>query len=393
MKRVIILLLDSFGIGALPDAAKFGDAGSNTLLHIAENYKLKLPNLTRLGLNDAFKECNKMPVPGLSEKITPQGLYGYAAEKSLGKDTSSGHWEIAGVPVLFEWGYFPRTIPCFPEELTDEFIKRAEIPGVLGNKHASGTEIIKELGEEHVKTGMPIVYTSADSVFQIAAHEEYFGLNRLYKLCEIAFELVKPYNIGRVIARPFIGTAADNFKRTGNRHDYSVTPPAPTLLDKLKEAGREVIAVGKITDIFAGQGMTQSIKAVGNMNLFDATLNAVASAPDGSLIFTNFVDFDMEYGHRRNIEGYGKALEDFDKRIPEIEAMLEPDDIIIITADHGCDPTYEGSDHTREYIPILVSGPKVLPGSIGKRATFSDIGQSIAKYLGIKALDNGRSFL
>ncbi len=393
MSRAIILLLDSFGIGALPDADKFGDVGTNTLGHIAENYNLKLPNMTRLGLNAAAKLATGKSVAGLSEDTKITGLYGAGAEKSLGKDTSSGHWEIAGVPVLFEWGYFPKTIPCFPKELIDEFVKRGNLPGVLGEKHASGTEILKELGEEHIKTGKPIVYTSADSVFQIAAHEEHFGLERLYELCEIAFELVKPYNIGRVIARPFLGTNPDDFKRTANRHDYSVMPPALTLLDKLKENGNDVIAIGKITDIYANSGITKTIKASGNMNLFDATVKAFAEAPDGSLTFTNFVDFDMEYGHRRDIDGYAKALEDFDARIPEMEALLKPDDIMILTADHGCDPTYKGSDHTREHIPILVSGPNVAAGSIGVRETFSDIGQSIAKHLGIKPLEYGESFL
>lgn len=402
MKRVFILLMDSFGIGALPDADKFGDVGANTFRHIAEacargeadrdgvrSGPLQLPNLVRLGLDAAEKVCTGESV--LGDAVKPEGAYGCAAEISFGKDTPSGHWEIMGVPVQFEWSYYPAQHPSFPDELIRKFCERAKVPGILGNKHSSGTEILKELGDEHVKTGMPIVYTSADSVFQIAAHEESFGLERLYELCEIARELVGD-DIGRVIARPFVGANGD-YKRTGNRRDYSVLPPAPTLLDKLKDAGGEVISVGKIADIFAHQGITQKIKANGNMNLFDATLKIAQEAGDNSLVFTNFVDFDMEYGHRRDIAGYAHALEEFDKRLPEFEKLLQPGDLVIATADHGCDPTYIGTDHTREYIPVLAFGPSIKPVSIGKRDTFADIGQTLAEYLGLSPFACGKSFL
>jgi phosphopentomutase len=405
MKRVIILLLDSFGVGALPDANKFGDEGGNTFLHIAETCArgdadqaglrhgpLHLPNLNRLGLGALGKECAKKPIPNFSD-VQPKGLYGYAKELSFGKDTPSGHWEIAGVPVLFDWGYFPSEYPSFPEKLINEFILRAKIPGVLGNKASSGTVILDEFGEEHMKTGKPIVYTSADSVFQIACHEETFGLERLYELCKIARQLVDEYNIGRVIARPFLGEGVGRFKRTGNRKDYSVLPPASTVLDKLKNAGGDVIAVGKIDDIFAHQGITEVIKATGNKNLFDATVDAIKHAGDRSLIFTNFVDFDMEYGHRRNIAGYAHALEEFDERLPEIEALLKPGDLVVITADHGCDPTFKGTDHTREHIPVMIFGPNIKPKNIGCRETFADIGQSIAAYFDLEPFQYGETFL
>jgi len=406
MTRAFILLLDSFGIGALPDADKFGDTGTNTLLHIAEycmtgkadvkNLRygpLHLPNLTRLGLNAAAKECNGVSVPGLEEDIIPQGKYGYSTEISYGKDTPSGHWEIAGVPVLFEWGYFPKEEPCFPQKLVDDFIREAKLPGILGNKHSSGTVIIEDFGAESVRTGKPIVYTSADSVFQIAAHEEAFGLERLYEICKIARKLVDEYNIGRVIARPFIGEE-DNYTRTGGRHDYSVPPPAPTLLDSLKKSGGEVIAIGKIPDIFAHQGITKEVPpSSGNLALFDATLEETKIAPDRSLVFTNFVDFDMLYGHRRDVAGYAHALEQFDACLPEFEKLLQPGDVAIITADHGCDPTYQGTDHTREYLPVLAFGPEVKPESIGRRDTLADIGQSIAEHLGLAPLEYGKSFL
>lgn len=393
MKRGFILLLDSFGIGALPDADKFNDAGANTLRHIAEKYSvLKLPNLTRLGLNAAVTECNGTPIPAVKENVQIKGAYGYAAELSYGKDTTSGHWEIAGVPALFEWGCFPPDYPSFPKELVDKFIEQTKIPGILGNKHASGTVIIEELGDEHIRTGKPIVYTSADSVFQIAAHEKTFGLNRLYEICEIARKLVDSYNIGRVIARPFSGKSG-NYDRTDSRRDYSVPPPAPTLLDKLKDAGGNVIAIGKVSDIFAHQGITKTTTAYGNEALFDATIAETKMAGDKSLIFTNFIDFDMKYGHRRDIEGYAKALEAFDTRLPDFEKLLKDDDIAIITADHGCDPTYKGTDHTREYIPILVFGPNVKPISIGKRNSYADIGQTLTEYFDLSPFEYGKSFL
>jgi phosphopentomutase len=404
MPRAFIILLDSFGVGASSDAAKYGDADANTLRHIAEycaagkadkagvrSGPLNLPNLTRLGLNGVAEISSGAPVPGLSTTVPIEGVYGCAQELSFGKDTPSGHWEIAGVPALFDWGYFPPEYPSFPEELLQELIKRGKLPGVLGNKHASGTDILVELGEEHQKTGKPIVYTSADSVFQIAAHEESFGLSQLYKLCEIARELVNEYNVGRVIARPFTG-APGHYYRTGNRSDYAVPPPEPTLLDKIVASGHEVISIGKVSDIYAHQGISKSVKADGNMALFDAFLKEAAIAPEGSLVFVNLVDFDMVFGHRRDVTGYAKALEEFDVRLPEFEKIMRPGDLAVITADHGCDPTQPGSDHTREYIPIIAFGPGVIPGPIGIRKTFSDIGQTLAKHLGI-SLQRGEAFL
>jgi phosphopentomutase len=404
MPRAFIILLDSFGIGASEDAAVYGDEGADTLRHIAEycaegkaNEKgvrrgpLHLHNLTRLGLNGAAIVSQGHPVPGLDSAELPSGAYGCAVEQSRGKDTPSGHWEIAGVPVMFDWGYFPPDYPSFPKHLLDDLIKRARLPGVLGNRHASGTEIIIDLGKEHQRSGKPIVYTSGDSVFQIAAHEETFGLERLYEVCLIARDLVNEYNIGRVIARPFIGKP-EKYHRTGNRRDYSIPPPELTLLDHLVSAQREVIAIGKVADIYAHCGISKTIKADGNMALFDALLEETKTAPDGSLVFVNLVDFDMLYGHRRDVIGYAKALEDFDARLPEFEKLMHLGDLAIITADHGCDPTRAGSDHTREHIPILAFGPRIPKGSLGKRETFADIGQTIAKHLGISPLRRGTAF-
>lgn len=390
-RRVCILLLDSLGIGASLDAPRYGDSGANTFAHIHQAQNPHLPHLAQLGLYHAVLASSGIPLIDLAS-ITPHSYYGYAVEQSVGKDTPSGHWEIAGVPVFYEWTYFPESQPCFPDALIHEFLKNTGLPGVLGLKHASGTDIIEELGQEHIKTGKPIVYTSADSVFQIAAHEEYFGLEKLYECCLIARTLVDSYNVGRVIARPFIGEGGQ-FKRTGNRRDYATLPPAPTLLDRLKEAGRQTIAIGKIADIYAHQGITQSIKADGNMALFDATLAALKDAPGGSLIFTNFVDFDSSYGHRRDITGYAQALEAFDQRLPELFQRLEPEDLVIIAADHGCDPSFPGSDHTREHIPVLAFGPQIQGHFIGRRESFADIGQSIAEYLNISPLEYGISFL
>ncbi len=399
-RRVCVLLMDSFGIGASLDAERYQDQGANTFGHIVMACRdgrlgrgeLMLPNLARLGLyHAAIASCGE-PLVDLSALAEPKAHYGYAVEQSYGKDTPSGHWELAGVPVLFDWGYFPDVPHCFPEALINELIKQAHLPGVLGEKHASGTDIIQEFGQQHCQTGRPIVYTSADSVFQIAAHEETFGLNRLYDLCEIARELVDAYQIGRVIARPFTGEPG-HFKRTANRRDYSIPPPQKTLLDYLKEAGREVIAVGKVSDIFAHQGVTQSHKADGNDALFEKTIEIMKEAPSGSLVFTNFVDFDSAYGHRRDVFGYANALEAFDAYIPELEKILRAGDRVLIAADHGCDPTLSGSDHTREHIPVLMFGPGVNGHFIGRRETFADVGQTIAEYLGLSPLSSGVSFL
>lgn len=403
--RVCILLMDSFGIGASLDAALYGDEGANTFVHIYEHCAmggadkvplrqgpLLLPNLASLGLFHATVASSGLAFVDLAAMSQPLGYYGYAVEQSLGKDTPSGHWELAGVPVTFEWGYFPDKANCFPSSLIKNLIEKAKLPGVLGEKHASGTTILEELGEEHLRTGKPIVYTSADSVFQIAAHEESYGLDALYQLCEIARDLVDEYQIGRVIARPFTGSPG-SFKRTANRKDYATLPPDKTLLDYLKDAGREVIALGKIADIYAHQGVTQTIKADGNMALFDATLQSLKTAPAGSLVFTNFVDFDSSFGHRRDVPGYAHALEEFDARLPEIVAALQPEDIVIIAADHGCDPTFPGTDHTREHIPVLAFGPGLKGQFIGRRDSFADIGQTIAEYLEISPLKHGLSFL
>lgn len=395
--RVIILMMDSFGIGGAVDAAAFGDAGANTLAHVAEQNKgLKIPNLAYLGLLRAAGVSAEQKVEAGWQGLPDFGIpskYGYMKEQSKGKDTSSGHWEMAGVPVKFDWGYFKPEYPSFPPELIEIICKEAGLKGILGNKAASGTEIIEELGEEHIKTGMPICYTSADSVFQIAAHEKHFGLDNLYKLCEIAFKHLKPYNIARVIARPFEGEKSSGFKRTKNRHDYSVKPPEDTLLDVMKASGGNVISVGKISDIYAGQGITRAVKASGLKELWDITLEEVKTAPDNSIIFTNFVDFDMAWGHRRDAKGYAEGVEYFDSRLPELVKILQHDDIVFITADHGCDPTYKGTDHTRENVPVLLFGKKVSTGFIGGRESFADLGQSIAKYLELPPLKNGKSFL
>lgn len=404
-KRVLILMMDSFGIGSAPDAEKFGDVGANTLGHIAkwcsENRRfedgspnpLTLPNLSRLGLGIAAKEASGSFPLGLDENADLIGAYGYAAELSSGKDTPSGHWEIAGVPVLFDWGYFTDKTNSFPQELLDNLVEKGKLSGYLGNCHSSGTLILDELGEEHMKTGKPIFYTSADSVFQIAAHEETYGIDELYALCELAREeLTKDgYNIGRVIARPFVGNKPGEFKRTGNRHDYSVTPPSMTVLEKLVEEKKgTVVSIGKIADIYAHVGITHKVKANGIKDLFDATLEeAKTQQSDNTIIFTNFVNFDSDYGHRRDIAGYAAALEEFDARLPELFALLKEDDVVVFTADHGCDPTWEGSDHTREFIPVLFYGKRVPVQNLGHRKTFADIGQTIATYFELSPMNYG----
>ncbi|WAG09284.1 phosphopentomutase [Aeromonas jandaei] len=402
MKRTFILMMDSFGIGAAADADKFGDTGANTLGHIAKacaageaqgRGALNLPNLSKLGLGHACEQASGTFPAGLEKDIEVVGAYGYAQELSSGKDTPSGHWEIAGVPVLFEWGYFKDHHNSFPQELLDAIVEKAGLPGYLGNCHASGTQVLDDLGEEHMRTGKPILYTSADSVFQIACHEETYGLEKLYELCHIVRELLEPYNIGRVIARPFVGSGKGNFKRTGNRHDYSVLPPAPTVLDYMKDAGGQVVSIGKIADIYAEQGITKKVKGTGLTELWDRTLEEVKAAGDNTIVFTNFVDFDSSYGHRRDVKGYADALEYFDSRLPELFDLLQDGDVVVLTADHGCDPTWGGTDHTREYIPVLFYGKPVKAGSVGRRETFADIGQSIAAYHGLPKLAYGTSFL
>lgn len=389
MSRAFVLVMDSLGIGGAADAENYGDAGADTLRHIAATRALDIPNLMRLGLGEAAQLSSGEALPNLPAGGGISGAYGAAREKSLGKDTPSGHWEMAGVPVMTEWGYFPKQVPCFPPALTDALIARARLPGLLGNCHASGTEIIAELGDAHVESGKPIAYTSADSVFQIAAHEESFGLARLLELCEIARELVDEYNVGRVIARPFVG-AAGSYMRTGNRRDYSLPPPEPTLLDRFDG---KTVSIGKIGDIFAHQGTGEIVKANGNDELWQKTMEVAGSDDDNLLALTNFVDFDMLYGHRRDIAGYANALESFDQALPGFEALLRPGDLAIITADHGCDPTWAGTDHTRENVPVLAFGPGVQPVALGVRESFADIGQTLAGHLGLAALKHGRSFL
>ena len=389
MPRAFLLILDSFGIGGAPDAASFGDEGADTLGHICDHMTLNVPNMAALGLGLAAKGStgrNRLAhVPLI-------GQYGFATEISRGKDTITGHWEIAGVPLQFEWGYFPHSIPAFPQDLIDDIVTRCGLPGLLAMRHASGTQVIVDFGEEHVATGKPIAYTSADSVIQIAAHEEHFGLERLYEVCRITRELTFALNIGRVIARPFMGETAKTFSRTGHRKDYAVKPPAPTLLDILSKAGRDVVSVGKIGDIFAHSGTGREYKVAGNPAFLATTLQHMDGLGDGGLLMTNFVDFDTDYGHRRDPVGYGKALEVFDAQLPEIMNKLRDGDLLILTADHGNDPAWKGTDHTREQIPVMTYMKGMAPGSFGHRKSFSDIGQTIARHLGAGPLGAGEAW-
>lgn len=400
--RALILVMDSVGIGGAPDAARYGDDGANTLGHIADACRagradstaregpLRLPNLVALGLGEACHIASGRVPPGLEGQAWYRQC-GCASEISKGKDTPSGHWEIAGVPVRFDWGYFPRTTPCFPADLTRAFCEQAELPGILGDCHASGTEILAAFGERHMQTGMPICYTSADSVFQIAAHEETFGLERLYDICAIARRLIDPLNIGRVIARPFVGTRPGEFRRTAHRRDFSVPPPGSTILDLAAGADRDIVTIGKIDDIFAHRATGRNLRGDGNMALFDATLAGLARLADGGLLFANFIDFDTLYGHRRDVAGYAAALEAFDDRLPELLSRLRSDDLLIITADHGCDPTWPGTDHTREQVPIL-AWTRQATWQIGHRDGFADIGATAAKHLELPAPLHGAHF-
>ncbi len=400
MKRAIILVLDSLGLGSSADAHRYGDNGADTLGHIAEacaegnadnsqrQGPLNIPNLLRWGLGAAANASRGKPLPVAS--VTPQGAYGYAREVSAGKDTPSGHWEICGLPVPFEWGTFPSQENCFPSSLLQNLITQGQISGTLANKHASGTEVIKEFGEQHLETGFPICYTSADSVFQIAAHEQTFGLGRLYELCKVAKRLVDPLDIARVIARPFIGTCSDDFERTANRRDLTTPPNGLTLLDFIQAAGGQVVSVGKIADIFSNQGVSYTVKGSDNMALIDQLLLQMKLAQEG-LIFVNLVDFDTKFGHRRDVAGYALALEQLDKRIIEIESLLSNNDLVLITADHGCDPTWPGSDHTREHVPVVFYGNQVKNNNLGERSSFADMGQTIANHLEIDPLPHGKS--
>ncbi len=399
MPRAFLIVLDSVAVGGAPDARRFGDEGADTVGHIAarraaEGRPLNVPCLAALGLGECCRLATGSVPPGLE---APQGgvigSFGTAIEQSDGKDTPSGHWEIAGVPVTTPWGYFPATVPCFPAALVDAIVTRARLPGILGNCHASGTDIIAALGDEHVATGKPICYTSVDSVLQIAAHEEHFGLERLYEVCEITRELTRPLHIGRVIARPFTGHSPATYRRTPHRRDYAEAPPAPTLLDIATHEGRSVVSLGKVADIFAHSGTGRVVKGPDNAALLESLLAEMPRLADGGLVFANLVDFDQEHGHRRDVEGYALTLEAFDRSLPGIMARLADDDLLVITADHGCDPTWHGTDHTREQVPILAYGRTLGPGSVGTRPTYADIGASIAKHLALPRPGHGEPFL
>jgi phosphopentomutase len=398
MARAIVLVIDSFGIGYSPDAIDFGDVGANTLANLSQAYfdatgkKITLPNLSAMGLIKACQQASNQAFPH-HESLPSKGAFGFAQEISTGKDTPSGHWEMAGVPVLFDWGYFTEKDNSFPPSLVTKINQATGFTGMLGNCHASGTEILKRLGQEHISSGLPICYTSADSVLQAAAHEQHFGLDNLYKYCETVRELLDDLNIGRVIARPFVGDSPESFARTGNRRDYSVLPPSPTVLDKVSKAGTHVISVGKIADIFAHQGIDEKTKATGLDALFDATIEHIKTAQDNALIFTNLVNFDQDFGHRRDPVGYAKELEALDLRIPELLKVMQEDDVLFLTADHGCDPTWPGTDHTREYVPIIAYHHDISSINLGKRSTFADLGQTIAELFAVEPMEYGTSFL
>lgn len=394
INRIILLILDSLGIGELPDAKEYKDEGSNTLVNIIKALLLSpstrgikgegftLPNLEAMGLGLI------QGIEGLKKAKTPIASFGRMAEASKGKDTAIGHWEIAGLIIDKPLPTYPNG---FPKEILDRFKKETGLD-YLGNKAASGTEIIKELGEEHITSGKPIIYTSADSVFQIAAHEDIISADRLYEICKITRNIADEYNIGRVIARPFTGDKG-SFQRTEHRKDFSMPPPEETVLDRLKSKGFPVIGIGKIGDIYGHRGLTQEIHTKNNMDGIDEIIKALNKTNNG-LIFTNLVDFDMLYGHRNDVKGYANALIEVDKRIPEIIASLDDKDMLIITADHGCDPTTPSTDHSREYVPLLVYGKKLKAGiNLGTRKTFADVGQTIAGVFNISRMKNGTSFL
>jgi phosphopentomutase len=405
VSRAIVIVLDSVGCGGAEDAAAYGDAGADTLGHLATACAegrgdraalragpLALPHLDALGLGLAMRASSGCAAPGFTT-TNPRGQWGYGIETSKGKDTPSGHWEIAGTPVAFDWGYFPFTIPTFPASLTASLIAEAKLPGILGDRHASGTAIIDELGDAHMRSGKPICYTSVDSVFQIAAHEETFGLERLYDLCRIARRLCDPLAIGRVIARPFVGEASTGFIRTPHRKDFSIPTLPDNLLQRAVEAGREVVSVGKIGDIFAHRFTGREVKGRDNSANVDLAIRALRETADGGFIFVNLVDFDSEYGHRRDVAGFAACLEAFDARLPEIERAMRADDFCLLTADHGNDPTWRGNDHTREHVPIVAFGGAVAPGPIGGRASLADIAATVAQKLGLPPPAHGASWL
>ncbi|MCA8880645.1 MAG: phosphopentomutase [Rhodobacteraceae bacterium] len=402
MSRAFLIVLDSVGCGGAPDAAAFGDEGANTLGHIAEacaagraeegrSGPLRVPYLDAMGLRAAMALATgrDTTMPGT---MAQDAFWGAAQEVSKGKDTPSGHWELAGVPVPWDWFYFPQTTPAFPDDLVAEICRIVGTDGILGNCHASGTEILKVHGAEHMRTGWPICYTSTDSVFQIAAHEESFGLDRLLALCEAIAPRLHAMRVGRVIARPFLGTPDTGFTRTTNRHDYAMSPPAPTLCDWVQTAGRHVHAIGKIGDIFSDQGI-DSVAKGDDATLMAHLCGAVSRMPDGSLTFANFVEFDSLWGHRRDVSGYARALEWADAELGRIAAGLRAGDLLLITADHGNDPTWRGTDHTRERVPVVgrVAGLR-CPHPVGLVA-FSDVAASVAHHLGVSGQGPGRPFL
>ncbi len=389
MPRVFLFILDSFGIGNAPDAAQFGDEGANTFLHICDRMPLNLPHMASLGLGLAAEAAGgRNPFP--DAKLI--GRWAHAQELSQGKDTITGHWEIAGVPVPFKWHYYPDTDHSFPKDLLDEIIARANIPGLLCGTHASGTQVIEDFGEEHLRTRKPIIYTSADSVIQIAAHEQHFGLQRLYDVCKIVRELTYDLKVGRVIARPFLGETAKTFARTGNRKDYAIAPPSPTLMKIASDAGRHVISVGKIGDIYGHVGTGEEVKVSGNAAMMEKVITLMPTLKDGGFLMTNFVDFDTNHGHRRDPIGYGKLLQEFDANLPRVFAQMQQDDLLILTADHGNDPTWHGTEHTREQIPIMIYGKSLTSGNDGHRKSFSDIGQSVAAWLKLPKQGAGTAF-
>jgi phosphopentomutase len=404
MTRAILIVLDSVGCGGAEDAKAYGDEGADTLGHIAEacadgrgdrdglrTGPLKLPRLEALGLGHAMKASTGRAPPGfaLSE---PRGQWGYGIETSRGKDTPSGHWELAGTPVDFDWGYFPETVPAFPSALTEALIEEGKLAGILANRHASGTAVIEEYGEEHLRTLKPICYTSADSVLQVAAHEQAFGLERLYDLCRIARRLCDPLKIGRVIARPFLGASGKDFARTGNRKDFAMPPPEGNILQRAARAGQPVVSIGKVGDIFAHRDTGDERKGKSNNGNIDLLIEALATTPEGGLIFVNLVDFDTEWGHRRDVPGYAACLEAFDRRLGAIEAAMRPEDYCVITADHGNDPTFRGFDHTREHVPILAFGADAPAGPIGARTSLADVAETIAVKLGLPRGAHGRAW-
>jgi len=406
MARALLIVLDSFGCGGAADAGAYGDAGADTFGHIAERCAqgradlagtragpLRMPVLAGLGLAHAARASTGSDPAGFDLSRRPGGCWGYGVEQSAGKDTPSGHWELAGTIVPFSFGYFPDACPAFPPELTAAIIARGRLPGILGDTHANGISIIDDLGEAHLATGKPILYTSADSVLQIAAHEQAFGLQRLYDLCTLVRELVDPLAIGRVIARPFVGTCRTDFRRTPNRKDLALPPPQGNILDRAAQDGRAIVTLGKVGDIFAHRNTGWQVKGANDMELFDAMLDAWDDLPDGGFAFANFVDLDTDFGHRRNVAGYAAGLEAFDRRMAELAPRLRPGDLVVFSADHGNDPTWHGTEHTREHAPILAFGPDVSPRPIGRRETFADVGATLARHLDLAPTVDGAPFL